>query len=181
MKALLLVGLLGCSASPAPQAVTVEPVPVRDVDASIIPVRLTPSQTFERVQPVPMPAGETWSGVYFHPVFGYLHVVEQAGHVMGRWKRADSSHWGELSGTTTGNVLRFTWKEHAYGPMSPSETTSGAGVFVYASEGLGRLEGQYAESGAQEVSSWTCIKQRNVKPDLKSVTDEVNGIGGSWD
>ena len=59
-----------------------------------------------------MPAGESWVGVYYNPVYGYLHMVEQDGNIVGRWKRTDSSHWGELSGTVEGNVMHFTWKEH---------------------------------------------------------------------
>ena len=39
----------------------------------------------------PMPEGESWTGVYFHPVYGYLHMVEEGSNVVGRWKRADQS------------------------------------------------------------------------------------------
>src|SRR3954452_23552657 len=63
----------------------------------------------------PMPEGESWTGVYFHPVYGYLHMVEEGSNVVGRWKRADQSKWGELSGTKNGNVMHYTWKEHTVG------------------------------------------------------------------
>src|SRR5882757_9967179 len=59
------------------------------------------------VAPGPMPAGETWNGVYFHPVFGYLHIVETDNSVQGRWKRTDQSAWGELYGTKSGNAVHF--------------------------------------------------------------------------
>src|SRR4051812_35464923 len=52
-----------------------------------------------KVHSGPMPEGETWTGVYFHPVFGYLHMQEEGSNVIARWKRTDHSHWGELSGT----------------------------------------------------------------------------------
>ena len=26
-----------------------------------------------------MPSGETWPGVYYNPVYGYLHMIEQDG------------------------------------------------------------------------------------------------------
>src|SRR4051794_9288862 len=59
----------------------------------------------------PMPEGETWTGVYYHPVFGYLHMQEEGDHVVAKWKRTDHSYWGSLSGTLTGNVLHYTWTE----------------------------------------------------------------------
>ena len=78
-----------------------------------------------------MPSGESWPGVYYNPVYGYLHMIEQDGNIVGRWKRTDGSHWGELSGTAEGNVLHFTWKEHKYGGVGPSADSKGSGVFVY--------------------------------------------------
>jgi hypothetical protein len=61
------------------------------------------------ITPGDMPEGESWTGVYFHPVYGYLHLVEQDTSIVGKWKRADQSAWGELSGTKVGNVLHFAW------------------------------------------------------------------------
>src|SRR5215472_4360480 len=72
------------------------------------------------VTPGPMPEGESWTGVYYHPVFGYLHMVEQGTNVVGRWKRTDGSAWGELSGTVTGTVAHFQWKEHKIGLVGPA-------------------------------------------------------------
>ncbi len=45
------------------------------------------------ITPGNMPDGETWTGVYYHPVFGYLHMVEQDNGVVGKWKRTDQSAW----------------------------------------------------------------------------------------
>src|SRR4051812_4568164 len=72
------------------------------------------------VKPDDMPAGESWTGVYYHPVYGYLHMMESDSNVVGRWKRTDQSAWGELSGVKTGNVLHFQWKEHKYGLVGPA-------------------------------------------------------------
>ena len=51
-----------------------------------------------------MPRGEVWSGVYYNPVYGYLNMVESGGSLVGKWRRTDSSHWGEMSGTVDGNA-----------------------------------------------------------------------------
>jgi hypothetical protein len=140
------------------------------------------------IPPGDMPAGETWSGVYFHPVYGYLHLMEQDTNVVGKWKRADQSKWGELSGTKTGNVLHFQWKEHTYGRVDPGSVASGKGVFVYKmnKENLPELDGQYgfddSEVGGGE---WHNVKQQRMNPDLNSINGDLGGTApagaGKWD
>jgi hypothetical protein len=129
---------------------------------------------FAGVKAGEMPAGESWPGVYFNPVYGYLHMVEQGGNIVARWRRTDGSHWGELSGTAEGNVLHFTWNEHRVGGVGPSAESKGSGVFVYKmGEKFGELDGQYALADSDQVGEWHCIKQAGLKPDL----DSVNGKG----
>ena len=125
----------------------------------------------------PMPEGETWTGVYFHPVYGYLHMVEEGTSVVGRWKRADQSHWGELSGTATGNVLHYTWKEHKVGMIGASATTKGKGYFVYKLDNEKRpiLEGQFGLNDAETGSDWRNMKQMRMEPDLKSIGGDAEG------
>jgi hypothetical protein len=134
---------------------------------------------FAQVKAGEMPQGESWDGVYYNPVYGYLHLVPQGDNIVGRWKRTDSSHWGELSGTAEGNVFRFTWTEHRYGAIGPSGDVHGAGVFVYfipkkATEQKTppELDGKYALDEAQDIADWHCVKQMNVKPDLTQINGE---------
>ena len=153
----------------------IEPAPTPSVaaspnDAALEP--LTAEQSFERVAAGDMPAGESWDGVYFHPVLGHLHLVSRGQTVIGRWKRSDASRWGELTGIPNGNLLRFSWKEHVYGIVGPSESLSGTGVFVYASEN--RLDGKYAPNGAgvEAIVDWPCVKHRGLRPDLDAIGPE---------
>ena len=85
-----------------------------------------------------MPSGQEWSGVYYNQQFGHLHLIEEGTNVVGRWKRTDQSHWGELSGTKQGNLLRFSWKEHKVGMVGASADTEGRGYFVYTVSKDGR-------------------------------------------
>ena len=126
----------------------------------------------------PMPEGESWSGVYYHSVFGYLHLQEEGSNVVGRWKRTDQSHWGELSGTTTGNLLRYTWKEHKIGMVGPAATTKGKGYFVYKmnQENNGELDGEFGLNDSEVGSNWKNVKQKNYKPDLKSIGGDAEGV-----
>ncbi len=129
---------------------------------------------FGNIKSGPMPSGETWAGVYYNPVYGYLHVVEQGGNIVGRWKRTDSSHWGELSGTADGNVLHFAWKEHQYGALGPSSETHGSGVFAYkmGHDNTPELEGKYALEDSDDVGDWHCVKQVGMKVDIDSISGD---------
>jgi hypothetical protein len=139
------------------------------------------------IKPSDMPEGEQWTGVYFHPVYGYLHLVEQDTNVIGKWKRADQSAWGEMSGTKVGNVLHFTWKEHKYGLVGPSAEQKGKGVFVYkiGSNKIAELDGQFGLGDDEVGSDWHNVKQQNVKPDLQSINGDLAGTAPAgatkWD
>jgi hypothetical protein len=126
----------------------------------------------------PMPEGEQWSGVYFHPVFGYLHLQETGSSVVGRWKRTDHSYWGELSGTTNGNVFHYTWKEHKIGMVGASATTHGRGYFVYKlnKEGIGELDGEFGMNESEIGSSWKNVKQLRMPPDINSIGGDSEGV-----
>lgn len=119
----------------------------------------------------PMPEGESWTGVYFHPVYGYLHIMEEGSNVVGRWMRTDHSHWGEMSGTVSGNLVHFQWKEHKIGMVGVAATTKGKGYFVYKvnKEGIGELDGQYGLNDDETGSDWHNVKQLRMQPDLKSI------------
>lgn len=134
------------------------------------------------VTPGNMPEGESWQGVYYHPVYGYLHIIEQDNGIVGKWKRTDQSAWGELQGTVTGNVAHFTWKEHKYNQVGPSATSQGKGVFVYKmnSDKTAVLDGQYGLGDNETGSEWHNVKQLHMNPDLSSITgssDDSNTTG----
>jgi len=169
-RAALLYALTAC-ASPPLATVSVEPVPPPSASvATVVSMPLTPEERFAQMTPGEMPSGEKWSGVYFHPVYGYLHLIESSGIVHGKWQRTDKSHWGELEGTATRNLLRFKWKEHAYGLVGPAESTTGSGVFVYGANG--DIHGRYAVTDSTEIGEWPCVKQRGATPDFSALTLE---------
>ena len=134
-----------------------------------------------------MPAGETWTGVYYHPVFGYLHLVEEGTSIIGRWRRSDQSAWGELSGTKMGNVLHFKWKERKYGLVGPAAETQGKGVFVFkmGDNDIPNLDGQYGLGDAEVGSDWDLVKQQRMQPDLNSISGDLGGTAppaaGKWE
>jgi hypothetical protein len=130
-----------------------------------------PAAKFAQVKAGELPSGETWVGVYYNPVYGYLHLIEQDGNIVGRWKRTDGSHWGELSGTVDGNVMHFTWTEHKYGGIGPSADSKGSGQFVFkmGENDIPELGGQYALEDSEKVGDWHCVKQKGMKADPSSI------------
>jgi len=140
----------------------------------------SPEAKFASTKAGPMPSGEVWTGVYYKPVYGYLHVVEQGGSFVAKWRRTDSSHWGEMSGTVDGSVAHFTWKERRYGSLDPSGEAHGPGVFVYklpaGDHPIAELDGQYALDSSTDVGQWHCVKQEGMKPDLNGVTGDNPAI-----
>ena len=131
-----------------------------------------------KVSQGPMPEGEQWQGVYFHPVYGHLHLVEEGSNIVGRWKRTDHSHWGELSGTQAGNVLHYRWKEHKIGMVGASATTHGKGYFVYKmnKDNIGELHGEFGLNETESGSDWKSVKQQRMEPNLKSIGGDSEGV-----
>ncbi len=123
------------------------------------------------IKPDNMPEGQEWTGVYFNPVFGYLHLIQNDNNIVAKWKRADSSAWGEMSGVATGNVVHFTWKEHKYGLVGPAAESRGKGYFVYkmGAEKIAELDGQFGVDSDETGADWHNVKQVRMTPDLNSI------------
>jgi hypothetical protein len=130
-----------------------------------------------KIKPDNMPEGQEWTGVYFNPVFGYLHMIQNDNNIVGKWKRADSSAWGEMSGVATGNVVHFTWKEHKYGLVGPAAEAKGKGYFVFKmnSDKIGELDGEYGLDDDETGGQWHNVKQVNKKADLNSIQGDMQG------
>jgi hypothetical protein len=133
--------------------------------------------------PAPMPDGQSWSGVYYNPIYGYLHVLEHDAKVWGRYAWTNRSRWGEIQGEADGNVLRFTWVEHEIGPVASGDAHGGKGRFVYVVRGdAAALQGAFGvgddESGAGE---WDAVKQPNMRPNPDSVSGDPATTAPSTD
>jgi hypothetical protein len=136
-----------------------------------------------------MPEGAEWTGVYYSPTYGNLHMVKEGSAVSGAWRNAAGDKWGLLHGEVTGNLLHYEWEETTIGMVGPSAKKKGRGYFQYVRPKGDNVNDEiHGEWGlGNEVTGvvWTAIKQRNAKPDLKSVVPdeaEKQGEGGSnWD
>ena len=134
-----------------------------------------------------MPEGGDWKGVYYSPLYGYLHIETDGDSVVGAWRTAAGDAFGELSGKTDGNLLRYDWKERRIGAVGADAVKQGKGYFVYAIPKEGeahQVQGEWGLGKSDAGNTWEAVKQKNMPPDLKSVQpDEYEGrvSGGGWD
>lgn len=134
-----------------------------------------------------MPESAEWTGVYFSPLYGYIHLIQQGNSVNGKWQRPDKSRWADVHGEATGNLLKFTWTEYAVGVIGPGAKVSGKGYLVYTRPAGDNVDDQIAGElgkGESEVGSEIDgIKQRNVNPDPDSIggSSPTEVGGGDWD
>jgi hypothetical protein len=133
------------------------------------------------------PAGD-WSGVFYSPIYGHLHLVKEGGSVSGKWRTTGGDKWGELHGEVTGDLLKYKWVEHKIGMVGPGSTTEGRGYFKYyvpAEENANHeIKGQWGLERSEVGNPWEAVRQRNMLPDPESVrpdeTEKVN-VPDEWD
>lgn len=139
-----------------------------------------------------MPEGAEWKGVYYSQVYGNLHLVEEGGGIKGKWRTTAGEAWGELEGKTQGDLLHYSWTERKIGEVGPFAERHGKGYFRYvrpphkAVKDPDELHGQWGLGDNDTGNRWDATKQRNMEPDMKSITpDEVERgpaiAGGDWD
>jgi hypothetical protein len=139
------------------------------------------------VKPGEMPAGGDWSGVYYSPTYGTLHLVKEGASVSGKWRTTSGDKWGELHGEVDGDLLKYEWKETTIGMVGPTATKTGKGYFKYVvpsdPNGEHEIKGEWGLGGSDVGNPWSAIKQRNQRPDPDSVVpDETQKVQGEgWD
>ena len=134
-----------------------------------------------------MPAGGEWQGVYYSPVYGYLHVLADGKTAQGAWRTGGGDAYGELQGEIDGNVMRYTWTQHKIGMVGAEANSNGHGYFVYSIPKQGeshKISGEWGLGESDAGNSWDAVKQTNMQPNLDSVKpDEIEGKvnAGGWD
>jgi hypothetical protein len=134
-----------------------------------------------------MPAGAEWQGVYYSPVYGYLHLLVDGKTAQGAWRTSGGDAYGELQGELDGNVLRYTWTQHKIGMVGAEANSSGKGYFVYSIPNEGeahKIAGEWGLGDSDAGNGWDAVKQTNMQPNLDSVKpDEIEGKvnAGGWD
>ncbi len=147
-----------------------------------------PPPTTANVKAGDLPAAGDWSGVFYSPLYGHLHLVKEGGSVSGKWRTTGGDKWGELHGEVTGDLLKYKWVEHKIGMVGPGSTVEGRGYFKYyvpAEENANHeIKGEWGLERSEVGNPWEAIRQRNMLPEPDSVepdeTEKVN-MPDEWD
>lgn len=134
-----------------------------------------------------LPEGGEWNGVYYSPLFGYLHLVSDNRSANGAWRTAAGDAWGEMSGTIEGDLLKYEWTERKIGAIGADATKKGHGYFRYTIPNPGephKIIGEWGLGESNAGNPWEAVKQIRMEPKPETVRpDEIEGrtnVGG-WD
>jgi hypothetical protein len=147
-----------------------------------------PPPTTANVKAGDLPPKGDWSGVFYSPLYGHLHLIKEGGSVSGKWRTSGGDKWGELHGEVTGDLLKYKWVEHKIGMVGPGATTEGRGYFKYfvpeEENANHEIKGEWGLDRSEVGNPWEAVRQRNMLPDPDSVkpdeTEKVN-MPDEWD
>src|SRR5262245_6681034 len=81
------------------------------------------------ITPGKMPDNGSFSGVYFSPQYGEMHLVQNGNAVTGKYKKDERS--GKIQGEADGDVLSFEWVEAKAMVSNRPQESRGHGYFRY--------------------------------------------------
>jgi len=119
------------------------------------------------VTPESMPAGGTYTGVWFSPQYGEMHLEQNGSTVIGEYTKDDRA--GKIQGTVQGNLLRFAWTEERELVVGRSNINRGRGYFRYVlgDDGRHNILGEWGIDDAEYGGGpWNAYKLRNRRPQI---------------
>jgi hypothetical protein len=131
----------------------------------------------------PMPDGGSWSGVYFSPQYGEMHLVQNGSAVHGRYKKDERT--GDIQGEAEGNVLEFEWVEYKAMVSNRPQETRGHGYFQYLVDpgsGDHLIKGRWGiGEDSANGGEWNAYRARNKEPDPDSLREGATSGGEGSD
>jgi hypothetical protein len=150
---------------------------------ALVPLALACGGSSSNVKAGPMPDGGNYTGVYFSPQYGEMHMVQNGSAVHGKYKKDERT--GDIQGEADGNLLRFEWTEYKAMISNRPQKTVGRGYFHYIvdpSNGDHILKGRWGNGDDEaDGGEWNAYKSRNREPDLESFGGGDGGGSGGED
>jgi hypothetical protein len=136
-----------------------------------------------RVTVGPMPAGGTFTGVWFSPQYGEMHIQQNGATAIGRYTKEERD--GRLQGSVNGNVMRFEWTESRELIVGRPTKTKGHGYFRIVkdeNEGTWKILGEWGQDEDETGGGqWNAVKSNKLKPNLGDGTPSSSGGDSSSD
>jgi hypothetical protein len=127
-----------------------------------------------------MPPGGTFTGVWFSPQYGELHMQQNGATVIGKYSKDERQ--GRIQGSVQGDVMRFEWSESRELIVGRPVKTKGHGYFRVVkdeSEDTWKILGEWGnDESEQGGGQWNAVKSKTRKPELG---DEGGGESSGGD
>jgi len=120
------------------------------------------------VTPGPMPQGGTFTGVWFSPQYGEMHMVQTGATVVGKYEKGERT--GRIQGHVSGDLMRFQWTEKREMIVGRPTETVGRGyfrIFLDETEGVYKFLGEWGHDQEDMGGGpWNGVKSKKQRPNL---------------
>lgn len=120
------------------------------------------------IQSKPMPEGGTFTGVWFSPQYGEMHIQQTGSSAVGRYTKDERE--GRIQGQVEGDVMRFEWTEERELIVGRPVETKGHGYFRIVKddvENTWKIVGEWGHDDADRGGGpWNAVKSKSRKPEL---------------
>jgi hypothetical protein len=128
-----------------------------------------------------MPDGGSFTGVWFSPQYGEMHMEQNGATVIGKFSKEEKK--GRIQGTVDGDLLRFEWTQQRELIVGRASESKGHGYFrvsMDAAENAWKIDGRWGVDDSETNGGpWTAIRARNRRPDLGDEGSESSGSSDS--
>jgi hypothetical protein len=115
-----------------------------------------------------MPDGGSFTGVWFSPQYGEMHMVQNGATVIGKFAKEEKT--GRVQGTVDGDLMRFEWTQKRELIVGRPNQSKGHGYFKVSfdqAENAWKLDGRWGSDDSETNGGpWTAIRARNRQPDI---------------
>lgn len=119
-----------------------------------------------------MPAGGSFTGVYYSPQYGEMNMIQNGSAVIGEYKQ--EMREGKIQGEASGDLLKFEWTERKAMVSNRAQETRGHGYFRYViDKGNGDhvLQGEWGLGDSMTGGGpWNAVKSKRKEPHLSHET-----------
>jgi hypothetical protein len=127
-----------------------------------------------------MPEGGSFTGVWFSPQYGEMHILQSGSSAIGRY--AKDERVGRLQGAVEGDIMRFEWTEERELIVGRPVQTRGHGYFRIVkdtAEDTWKLMGEWGNDAAERGGGpWNAVKSKTRKPEIDSAGNRVEAAYG---
>ncbi len=135
------------------------------------------------VTPGSMPQGGTFTGVWFSPQYGEMHLVQNGATVVGRFQKEERT--GRIQGGVEGDLMRFEWTEARELIVGRPTNTKGRGYFRLVKderEDNWKLVGEWGSDTYETGGGpWNAVKSKTRQPELGSGSGDESEADDSSD